>query len=920
MYLELWKEDPFLIVLSYLLSSILVSTLLYLPTLELKILGLLESLQKYDKQSSYSSIDNENLVSKFKIRQDTQPMDDESSFNSASSSHTSSSSICVEKKMEEPFVQEEVAHTLEVNIDEKQEPNLKEAVGYDTAGSDEDRNRSEIKDSQLEFTENVSTDEIFQDTNTCAEKDDDEMNIDACTIDNESTSSTEKASYSKSDDHHESSDISDEEDAQYEEILLPPIPEEEDIDVCQSTEETETSPSKHAEHQCEDSQDMVTLQASSTESSVEYLSSFDEYKLTKIDAERDTEPLESLKNSSTDTSLEQLSSCTENDTMQIIEEQAEAKDKMTEEQQSVMPSNEETPIDKIEINTTAKEQDDQNDTLIEDEQIFEPSDSCSTIVEKIEVDEKPQIEAEEKEEKSVRGNEDVPCIDETNSEIDTKSLTAIENETEEDNIEEQQQQDSLKEESVCAVTTQNTQEPNSTPFPSRGIRLSYLLNEFVEECGGREALTLLTTKEVCDSFVKPSTKQQQCSYCDLISEKSSSTEMDAIGDAAVFISHAWKYKFLDVIDALENHFKYEPDKMIWMDLFSYNQHTFPSCSKEWFATTLKDAIGQFGHTVMVMAPGKNIYPYERTWCAYEAYCASEAGAKFEIAMSQEEHTTFMDQCKKNPSNILTTFFDKITAESSRTSKVEDRVRIHAVIQESIGFPQVNSALMTQHRGCLINTLQHELFFISGENTIEEANFIFLLATLHQRQGNYDEARPLYEECLQKRKVLLGNNHQDTLVSMNDLGLLYYQQGDYENAAPLYQDYFQKCRSKLGKSHPNTLISMSNLALLYKQQGKCEEAQKLYEDCLQRKKSKLGSDHPSTLVSMNNLALVYKEQGSYDDARRLLEECLEKTKSRLGENHPSTLEATRNLESLQLVQTVNDEDKELNDDPPILETV
>jgi tetratricopeptide (TPR) repeat protein len=323
---------------------------------------------------------------------------------------------------------------------------------------------------------------------------------------------------------------------------------------------------------------------------------------------------------------------------------------------------------------------------------------------------------------------------------------------------------------------------------------------------------------------------------------------------------------------------------------------------------------------MVMAPGKNICPYERTWCVYEAYCASEAGAKFEIAMSTEEHATFMDQCKKNPSNTLTSFFDKIAAENSRTSKVEDRVRIHAVIQEDVGFPQVNSALMTQHRDYMITTLQHELFFISGENTIEEANFIFLLATLHHRQGNYDEARPLYEECLQKRKVLLGNNHQDTLVSMNDLGLLYYQQGDYENAAPLYQEYYQKCRSKLGKSHPNTLISMSNLALLYKQQGKYDEAQKLYEDCLQRKKSKLGSDHPSTLVSMNNLALVYKEQGSYDDARRLLEDCLERTKSRLGDNHPSALEATRNLESLQLVQTANDEDKELNDDSPILETV
>lgn len=276
MYLELWKEDPFLLVLSYLLSSILVSTLLYLPTLERRILGLLESLRKHYRESPYSfSIDNEKLVSKFKIRQDTQPMEDESSFNSISSSHTSSSSTCVEKKkMEEAFVHEEATPTSELHIDEKEELNLKEA-----AGSDEDRNRSEVKDSELEFTENVPTDEIFQDPVACAEKEDDEMNIDAFNIDNESTSSnTENASYSKYDTHHESSDISDEEEAQYEKVLLLPISEKE-IGV-PSTEKTETSPSNHAEHHCEDSQDMVTSNPSSTKSSVEYLSSFDEYKLT----------------------------------------------------------------------------------------------------------------------------------------------------------------------------------------------------------------------------------------------------------------------------------------------------------------------------------------------------------------------------------------------------------------------------------------------------------------------------------------------------------------------------------------------------------------------------------------------------------------------------------------------------------------
>ena len=78
-----------------------------------------------------------------------------------------------------------------------------------------------------------------------------------------------------------------------------------------------------------------------------------------------------------------------------------------------------------------------------------------------------------------------------------------------------------------------------------------------------------------------------------------------MGKAAVFISHAWKYQFLDVMDALRNYFRSDPDIIILFDVFSaVNQHATVDVGLDfdWWSHSFKSAIRDFGHTVMVLAP------------------------------------------------------------------------------------------------------------------------------------------------------------------------------------------------------------------------------------------------------------------------------------------------------------------------------
>ena len=47
-----------------------------------------------------------------------------------------------------------------------------------------------------------------------------------------------------------------------------------------------------------------------------------------------------------------------------------------------------------------------------------------------------------------------------------------------------------------------------------------------------------------------------------------------------------------------------------------------------------------------------------------------------------------------------------------------------------------------------------------------------LAMYFQQLGAYDRAEPLFEEALAARRRTLGDEHPDTLTSMNNLGMLW----------------------------------------------------------------------------------------------------------------------------------------------------
>lgn len=157
-----------------------------------------------------------------------------------------------------------------------------------------------------------------------------------------------------------------------------------------------------------------------------------------------------------------------------------------------------------------------------------------------------------------------------------------------------------------------------------------------------------------------------------------------------------------------------------------------------------------------------------------------------------------------------------------------------------------------------------------------------------------KAMVLLEKSLATRRSLLGNEHPETLESMNNLADACQSAGRLASALQLMRDTLALSLSKLGPEHPKTLIAKNNLASAYLDAGKVSLALPLFEETYLQRKKLLGPDHPQTLATMNNLAMALQATGNSQQAIPLLEDALPLLTAKLGQEHPNTLSAMNNL--------------------------
>ncbi|KAH3757866.1 tetratricopeptide repeat protein [Pelomyxa schiedti] len=180
--------------------------------------------------------------------------------------------------------------------------------------------------------------------------------------------------------------------------------------------------------------------------------------------------------------------------------------------------------------------------------------------------------------------------------------------------------------------------------------------------------------------------------------------------------------------------------------------------------------------------------------------------------------------------------------------------------------------------------------LHGEESREVAASMCSLAILFRKMGQYDKAEPLYAGSCVIRKKLLGLNHPETGMSYNGLGCLYQDQGK-DKLAEEHFDTALKIRERChGPNHPDVAMTLSNFASLYLSQARYDEAERMFERAVHIYEDIFGDSHPDVAHALAYLAGVYVEKGKYSQAKPLFERALEIKKQAFGIKHPEVAQS------------------------------
>lgn len=214
-----------------------------------------------------------------------------------------------------------------------------------------------------------------------------------------------------------------------------------------------------------------------------------------------------------------------------------------------------------------------------------------------------------------------------------------------------------------------------------GIKLNYL-KEFIQTLD-EDFFRTATTAEVCQRKIIPATAVRLDTYCGHLKVY----QPHAVGKANAFISHSWRFKFIDLCNALLYFFRDDHEAILWIDIFSNNQHS--SCDKplDWWTGMFKNTIKEIKRTVMVFIPWNDPEPLRRSWCVWELFCTIQEKCRFDVAMDEENNRRFLTAITN--SHGFEDYFGEIDCERSEATIPRDRELIFQAISQGIGFVRLN---------------------------------------------------------------------------------------------------------------------------------------------------------------------------------------------------------------------------------------
>ncbi|EGD80406.1 hypothetical protein PTSG_11051 [Salpingoeca rosetta] len=406
----------------------------------------------------------------------------------------------------------------------------------------------------------------------------------------------------------------------------------------------------------------------------------------------------------------------------------------------------------------------------------------------------------------------------------------------------------------------------------------------------------MTTQEACTSIVVPRTKDSQCAYIDVMREENK----DNVGRATVFVSHAWRYKIVDVLTTLLEFAAEEGQSGS-----SKTQHVNVTANlpQDWWSTTFKKSIRQIGKVLLVLTPWNDPVPLTRAWCLWEIFCSiSQADVDLQIRLPSQQRHALRDAITETHTAV-TNMLVEVQAEKAEAWKKEDKDMIFRAIQSTVGFTALNRAVKDRMRAWCLRTV--DAFVTAHQQQREDANrddtwaaakFAQLCHQTGMVMVTFGELDRGIMHLTKALDVVSGLKDQQLLASTihTSLGNAYNSKGAFDRALEHHSIVLQLRRELLPARDPRIAAAHNNLANASANKGNNASAIDHFTQALDIQLAAVGERDPNTAAMYNDLGNVYNNCRDYARAIACLNKALGTRIALLGEHHPETAVTLNNI--------------------------
>ncbi|MBR9791651.1 MAG: tetratricopeptide repeat protein [Gammaproteobacteria bacterium] len=252
----------------------------------------------------------------------------------------------------------------------------------------------------------------------------------------------------------------------------------------------------------------------------------------------------------------------------------------------------------------------------------------------------------------------------------------------------------------------------------------------------------------------------------------------------------------------------------------------------------------------------------------------------------------------------------IYIDSGKIVPAERHIHKGLALYKDNNFPEDENYLGLLFNLSRLNVLKHgsdnlavikETIAVSnqvyGEDHQDTLGALDNLGTYYLDNNQFNRAEDIFRQVLERRTALFGADYRHTLYSLENLGDLYFKQHDYEQAAHYYQRCLDQWAEKSGLNNPYTLYCLKGVALTQMALKDFAKAEQSLIKHIEAGTQVFGKEHPQVLGASHHLAELYQLTGRAEQAESLFRQTLKARTNVLGASHQDTLDTQKRLSVL-----------------------